>query len=185
MGTTVCSKAPSSTQVFELVFVLFSSPELTDLIYSWFKEERIRLKIGMLNADGFAAMGYPRTGREEVLVLSKLIAWVSRVVLLLPIIVIDCNSSSRGMTVLGNHSSLHQLIKVSLAIDDAAMLQQPADVIRYRDETIQLVEESLLSVREEPSRPSSNPAIQSFWDIGTSIRSRGNPGSAKVHPNAG
>ena len=46
------------------------------LMCSWFKEERIRLKIGMLNADGFAAMAYPRTGREEVLVLSKLIAWV-------------------------------------------------------------------------------------------------------------
>lgn len=43
----------------------------------WFKDERIRRKISALNADGFAAMGYPRTGRKEVLNLSRLIAWVS------------------------------------------------------------------------------------------------------------
>ena len=57
------------------------------------------------------------------------------------------------------------------------MLQQPADVMRYRDETIQLVKEALLSDRQEPSNPSSDPAIQSFWDIGTSIRSRGSSGT--------
>ena len=56
------------------------------------------------------------------------------------------------------------------------MLQQPADVIRYRDETIQLVKEALLSDREAPSKPSSNPAIQSFWDIGTYIRAKGSQG---------
>ena len=63
------------------------------------------------------------------------------------------------------------------AIDDAAMHQQPANVMRYRDETIQLVKEALLSDRQEPSKPSSDPAIQSFWDIGTSIRSRGSSGT--------
>ena len=57
------------------------------------------------------------------------------------------------------------------------MLQQPADVMQYRDETIQLVKESLMSDRQEPSKPSSNPAIQSFWDIGTSIRSQGSSGT--------
>ena len=46
-------------------------------IHRWFKDERIRQKIAALNGDGFAAMGYPRTGREEVLNLSRLIAWVS------------------------------------------------------------------------------------------------------------
>lgn len=57
------------------------------------------------------------------------------------------------------------------------MLQQPANVMRYRDETIHLVKEALLSDRQEPSKPSSNPAIQSFWDIGTSIRSKGSSGT--------
>lgn len=47
------------------------------LVRRWFKDERISQKISALNADGFAAMGYPRTGREEVLNLSRLIAWVS------------------------------------------------------------------------------------------------------------
>lgn len=56
------------------------------------------------------------------------------------------------------------------------MLQQPANVMRYRDETIHLVKEALLSDRQEPSKPNSNPAIQSFWDIGTSIRSKGSSG---------
>ncbi len=70
-----------------------------------------------------------------------------------------------------------------IAIDDAAILQQPADVIRYRDETIQLVKEALLSDREVPSKPSSNPAIQSFWDIGTAIRSRGSRGQQSIYPS--
>ena len=47
------------------------------LVPSWFKDETIRQKIAALDADDFAAMGYPRTGREEVLNLSRLIAWVS------------------------------------------------------------------------------------------------------------
>ena len=50
---------------------------LTELIYRWFKDERIRQKIAALDADGFAAMGYPGTGRTELLNLSRLIAWVS------------------------------------------------------------------------------------------------------------
>ena len=66
-----------------------------------------------------------------------------------------------------------------IAIDDAAMLQQPAEVVRYRDETIQLVREAATSNRETPSRPNTNPAIQSFWDIGASIRAHGNPGKAE------
>ena len=60
------------------------------------------------------------------------------------------------------------------------MLQQPADVTRYRDETIQLVKEALISDRQEPSKPSSDPAIQSFWDIGTSIRSQGSSGTRNL-----
>ena len=51
---------------------------LTELIYRWFKDERIRQKIAALDADGFAAMGYPGTGRTELLNLSRLIAWVSK-----------------------------------------------------------------------------------------------------------
>ena len=50
---------------------------LMSLKCRWFKDQRIRRKIAALDADGFAAMGYPRTGREELLNLSKLIAWVS------------------------------------------------------------------------------------------------------------
>ena len=50
---------------------------LMSSIRRWFKDERTRRKIAALDADGFAAMGYPRTGREELLILSKLIAWVS------------------------------------------------------------------------------------------------------------
>ena len=66
------------------------------------------------------------------------------------------------------------------AIDDVAVLQQPADVNQYQDETIQLVKEALMSNREQPSKPSLNPAIQSFWDPGTSIRSRGNAGTQDI-----
>ena len=50
---------------------------LMSLMRRWFKDERIRRKIAALDADGFAAMGYPRTGRKELLNLSRLIAWVS------------------------------------------------------------------------------------------------------------
>ena len=50
---------------------------LMSFMSRWFKDERIRRKIAALDADGFAAMGYPRTGREELLNLSRLIAWVS------------------------------------------------------------------------------------------------------------
>ena len=67
--------------------------------------------------------------------------------------------------------------KSHAAIDDGEMSQQPADLMRRRDETIQLVQESLVSDRQEPSYPSSDPLIQSFWDIGTSIRSQGSPGT--------
>ena len=52
-------------------------PGLMSLIRRWFKDERIRRKIAALDADRFAALGYPRTGREELLNLSRLIAWVS------------------------------------------------------------------------------------------------------------
>ena len=89
-------------------------------------------------------MGYPRTGQQEVLNLSKLIAWY---------------------------------FPWDDAIDDAAMRQQPADIIRYRDETIDVVKESLLSNLEEPSKIHPDPAIQSFWDIGAAIRAKGTPES--------
>lgn len=51
---------------------------LTSWTPRWFQDERIRQKIAALDADGFAAMGYPRTGQKEVLNLSRLIAWVSK-----------------------------------------------------------------------------------------------------------
>ena len=47
------------------------------ILPSWFHDEGIRQKIAALDADGFAAMGFPRTERSKVLNLSKLIAWVS------------------------------------------------------------------------------------------------------------
>jgi hypothetical protein len=43
---------------------------------SWFKDEKIRTKISKLNADGFAAMNYPKAAKEQLLTMAKLIAWV-------------------------------------------------------------------------------------------------------------
>ncbi|KAL8791312.1 MAG: hypothetical protein Q9195_005931 [Heterodermia aff. obscurata] len=63
------------------------------------------------------------------------------------------------------------------AIDDAAMEQQPADIIRYRDDTVDVVKESLLTNLEQPSKIHSDPAIQSFWDIGATVRASGTPES--------
>ena len=55
--------------------------DLMGFIRRLFKDERIRRKVAACDGDRFAAMGYPRTGREELLNLSKLIAWVSGQVL--------------------------------------------------------------------------------------------------------
>lgn len=56
------------------------------------------------------------------------------------------------------------------AIDDVAEMQQPGDIDRYRDETLAVVNSSLLSDLDEPPNPHPNPAIQSFWDVGRAIR---------------
>ena len=51
---------------------------LTSLLPRWFKDEKIRQKLAALEADHFAAMAFPRTGREFLLNLSKFMGWVSR-----------------------------------------------------------------------------------------------------------
>ncbi|KAL9578090.1 MAG: hypothetical protein Q9203_007221 [Teloschistes exilis] len=56
------------------------------------------------------------------------------------------------------------------AIDDVAEMQQPGDIDRYRDETLAVVNSSLLSDLDEPPTPHPNPAIQSFRDVGSAIR---------------
>ena len=55
------------------------------------------------------------------------------------------------------------------AIDDAALKQQPADIIRYRDETINVIRESVMSSLERPSKIHSNPAIQSKYSRNTNF----------------
>lgn len=107
---------------------------------SWFKEDRIRNKIAALDADRLVAMMYPRTGREELLNLSKLIAWN---------------------------------FPWDDAIDDAALMQQPTDIIRYRDQTIEVIKEGVTSTLDKPSKIHADPAIQSFWEIGAAIREKG------------
>ncbi|MCJ1404736.1 hypothetical protein MMC11_007962 [Xylographa trunciseda] len=59
------------------------------------------------------------------------------------------------------------------AIDDASMMQQPDDIIRYKNETISVIQQSLGPDHRPQSEPHPNPAIQSFWDIGTEIRAKG------------
>lgn len=56
------------------------------------------------------------------------------------------------------------------AIDDTAEMQQPGDIDRYRDETLAVVNGSLLSDLDEPPTPHPDPVIQSFWDVGRAIR---------------
>ena len=58
-------------------------------------------------------------------------------------------------------------------IDEAALSHDRVDPIRFEDETIEVVKESLLSDLDEPSRIYSAPVIQSFWDIGAAIRAKG------------
>lgn len=89
-------------------------------------------------------MAYPRTGRNELLNIARLIAWY---------------------------------FPWDDAIDDPVMRQQPANVDQYRDETIAVVEESLLSALDQPLAIHQNPAIQSFWDIGFEIRKNSNADS--------
>ncbi|KAL9576573.1 MAG: hypothetical protein Q9212_006987 [Teloschistes hypoglaucus] len=56
------------------------------------------------------------------------------------------------------------------AIDDVADMQQPGDIGRYRDETLAVINSSMLSDLNEPPTPHPNPAIQSFWGVGRAIR---------------
>ncbi|KAF2468385.1 terpenoid synthase [Lindgomyces ingoldianus] len=59
------------------------------------------------------------------------------------------------------------------AIDDGSLYHMPEAIMRYRDETIALVEQSLSWNHEPQEKPHPNPAIQSFWDLGVDIRARG------------
>ena len=77
MGKSVCQNMFPLASFTELQSIAFKYLCLMSLVRSWFKDERIRQKIAALDADDFAAMGYPRAGREEALNLSRLIAWVS------------------------------------------------------------------------------------------------------------
>lgn len=78
-------------------------------------------------------------------------------------------------------SSIQQIsaeLSVCLAIDDAALAQKPENIIQYRDETIELVQQSLSAGSKPQTRIHLNPAIQSFWDIGAEIRSNGTIGKS-------
>ena len=97
-----------------------------------------------MDADRFAAMAFARTGRQEVLNVSKFIAW---------------------------------FFPWDDVVDDAATEQEPADIARYRDDTIDVVRECLLTDLEQPSKIHPDPVIQSFWDIGAAIRASGTPES--------
>lgn len=77
MGYSVCQNMLPLISFTKPLPIACQDLGLMGLVRRWFEDERIRRKISALNADGFAAMGYPRTGRNEVLNLSKLIAWVS------------------------------------------------------------------------------------------------------------
>ena len=57
------------------------------------------------------------------------------------------------------------------------MSHKPENLIQYRDETIELVKQSLSNECAPQVNPHPNPAIQSFWDLGTEFRSQGNPGT--------
>lgn len=78
MGYSVCQNMLPLISFTKPLAIARQDLGLMGLLRRWFKDERIRRKISALNADGFAAVGYPRTGQNEVLNLSKLIAWVSR-----------------------------------------------------------------------------------------------------------
>ncbi|MCJ1307923.1 hypothetical protein MMC25_001571 [Agyrium rufum] len=61
------------------------------------------------------------------------------------------------------------------AIDDGSLTKKPGDLIRYQDETIAIIKASLGPPPNRQAAPHPNPAIQSFWDLGTEIRSTGLP----------
>ena len=63
-----------------------------------------------------------------------------------------------------------------IAIDDGYLSYTPDEIIAYRDQTIEIVRESLGAEQKAKLNPHPNPAIQIFWDLGTEFRSRGVPG---------
>ncbi|KAL9583495.1 MAG: hypothetical protein Q9212_002666 [Teloschistes hypoglaucus] len=65
------------------------------------------------------------------------------------------------------------------ALDDTADNCQPADVIRYRDDSIRLTKESLISDLERPSQRHIDPRIEGLWDIARNFRARMTPQSAQ------
>lgn len=77
MGNSVCPLCFYLVDSQALGATALKDPSLMSLIRRWYKDERIRRKIGALNGDGFAVMLFPHTGREELLTVSKFITWVS------------------------------------------------------------------------------------------------------------
>ena len=55
--------------------------------------------------------------------------------------------------------------------------------MRYKDETISVVRQSLANEKKPQTTPHPNPIIQSFWDLGVEIRSTGTPGIFYFHPS--
>jgi hypothetical protein len=67
------------------------------------------------------------------------------------------------------------------AIDDGSLSHKPDQIVRYKNETISLVKQSLANGEKPRIRPHPNPIIQSFWDLGVAIRSTGTPGLFDFH----
>lgn len=72
---------------------------------------------------------------------------------------------------------------IYLAIDDGSLSHQPEQTFRYKNETIALVKQSLGAGDQLQMDPHPNPAIQSFWDLGSEIRSNGTPSTFHFHLN--
>ncbi|KAK0514066.1 hypothetical protein JMJ35_003788 [Cladonia borealis] len=61
------------------------------------------------------------------------------------------------------------------AIDDGYLSYKPEEIIAYRDQTIEISRESMGGEQKAKLNPHPNPAIQSFWDLGTEFWTRGVP----------
>jgi hypothetical protein len=65
---------------------------------------------------------------------------------------------------------------IRVAIDDGSLYYKSEVLKQYHDETIAVIEQSLSWDPKPQEQTHPNPAIQSFWDLGVDIRSRGTPG---------
>lgn len=65
------------------------------------------------------------------------------------------------------------------ALDDKADNCPPADIIQYRDDSIRIAKESLISDLERPSQLQTDPRIVGFWDIARTYRAGMTPQSTQ------